>query len=155
MLIVSNIEASLPQPNYSYNTMTALQKKYAPSCQSFLVGDDQLKSFSEWHRAKKFLESFELLVILRMEDDKKKLQSYAQNCIDKLDLEHPWENYIKIISASVSNAESRIIRKDWPQNTIPLDWLSTSVAEYIKEHHLYTKSTPSSHEEKAKIYENN
>jgi len=44
----SDIEFSLPQPNYTVNTLAHLEEKYADHEFALIMGEDNLKSFHKW-----------------------------------------------------------------------------------------------------------
>lgn len=61
----SDIEFSLPQPNYTIDTLMYLKEKF-PENEFFLVmGEDNLVKFDQWKDYDKIFENFEVLVYPR------------------------------------------------------------------------------------------
>lgn len=64
---VSDIEFKLTQPNYTIDTLTALQERYEGE-RSFalIMGEDNLRSFHKWKNYEAILQYYELFVYPRL-----------------------------------------------------------------------------------------
>lgn len=61
----SDIEFSLPQPNYTIRTLTYLQEKYPDYQFSLILGQDNLASFHRWKNYEQILEHHHLYIYPR------------------------------------------------------------------------------------------
>jgi nicotinate-nucleotide adenylyltransferase len=64
-LTVSPIEAELPSPNYTIQTLESVASRNPGVRLCFLVGQDQLESFHQWHRPLEILKIASLIVVKR------------------------------------------------------------------------------------------
>lgn len=62
----SDIEFSLPQPNYTTNTLAHLEEKYPNYSFSLIMGEDNLQSLPKWKNYEVILERYQLLVYPRV-----------------------------------------------------------------------------------------
>jgi nicotinate-nucleotide adenylyltransferase len=69
-LQASDIEFSLPQPNYTINTLVYLEEKYPQHDFSIIMGEDNLKSFHKWKNYKVILENYHIYVYPRIFEGK-------------------------------------------------------------------------------------
>lgn len=61
----SNVEFHLPEPLYTYNTLTYLQQKEPETHFILIIGADNLAIIEKWHRWKELLSQFEVWVYPR------------------------------------------------------------------------------------------
>ncbi|MDL1914000.1 MAG: nicotinate-nucleotide adenylyltransferase [Bergeyella sp.] len=61
----SDIEFSLPKPNYTINTLAYLEEKYPGYLFSIIVGEDNLCGIHRWKNAEKLIEKYRILVYPR------------------------------------------------------------------------------------------
>ena len=66
---VSDLEHSLPQPNYSLQTIRAVRQQNPDAKLFFCLGGDSLKDFTRWYGPDKILEEVTLVVASRPEED--------------------------------------------------------------------------------------
>lgn len=59
------IEQELPIPNYTYNTMIELKKRYPDTEFIYLIGSDQGAQFNRWHRYEDLMKEVEIVVYPR------------------------------------------------------------------------------------------
>lgn len=64
----SDIEFSLPQPNYTVNTLIHLEEKYPDLEFALIMGEDNLKSFHKWKNFEVILERYSIYVYPRISD---------------------------------------------------------------------------------------
>ncbi len=122
----SNIEFSLPQPNYTVNTLAHLQEEFPQHEFSLIMGEDNLKSLHKWKNYDAILESYDIYVYPRLSPE-------AQNTAF---INHP---RIHKIDAPVVEISSTFIRENIKnkKNVQPL--LPFHVWEYIDYNNLYKK----------------
>lgn len=65
-----DIEFTLPQPNYTINTLTYLQEKHPDNEFSLIMGEDNLKSFHKWKNYELILENHHIYVYPRISENK-------------------------------------------------------------------------------------
>lgn len=63
-VILSRLEKTLPQPNYTVNTLAALSSLCAVK-PVLVIGADQAKNLSRWHRAAELTKAYRLLIFAR------------------------------------------------------------------------------------------
>ena len=116
----SNIEFSLPEPNYTVTTLAHLAEKHPTHQFSLIMGEDNLKSFHKWRNYEAILENYELFVYPRISD--KTVPKQFEN--------HPKITHVK---APIMEVSSTAIRNDIAngKNVQPL--LDTKVWQYIDE----------------------
>lgn len=120
----STIEFSLPQPNYTVNTLAHLQEKYPDYEFCLIMGEDNLKSFHKWKNYEVILENHELYVYPRISEGI---------------IETRFDNHPKIhrVAAPIMEISSTAIRngiKD-KKNIRPL--LPYEVFQYLDEMNFY------------------
>jgi len=70
-LQLTDIEFTLPQPNYTIDTLTHLREKYGDAHQfALIMGEDNLKSFHKWKNYEAILEYYQLYVYPRISKNK-------------------------------------------------------------------------------------
>ncbi len=67
-LKASNIEFSLPQPNYTVNTLAHLEEKYPDHSFCLIMGEDNLKSLHKWKNYDVILERYSIYVYPRISE---------------------------------------------------------------------------------------
>lgn len=120
----SNIEFSLPQPNYTVNTLAHLHEKYPDTCFHLIMGEDNLKSLHKWKNYEVLLENHNVYVYPRL----------SKGIINERFEDHP---KIHRITAPVIEISSTFIRTAIAEgkNTRPL--LPYEVWNYIDEMNFY------------------
>lgn len=63
-VILSRLEKSLPKPNFTIQTLTALAG-ICPEKPVLVIGADQAANLGRWHRSAELLRDFEFLVFAR------------------------------------------------------------------------------------------
>jgi nicotinate-nucleotide adenylyltransferase len=120
---VSDIEATLPQPSYTVNTVDALTERYPDKQLSLLIGADNLADFHLWKDAAKIAAHHRLLVYPRAGFD----------CDDEL---YQRNNATKL-AAPIVEISSTFIRHNIPKGHNLRALLPKGVFEYIHKHGLY------------------
>lgn len=121
----SKIEFSLPQPNYTINTLVHLGEKYPKGYNfSLIMGEDNLKGLHKWKNYEAILENHNIYVYPRVSEGV---------------VEHQFKEHKKIhrVSAPIMEISSTFIRKEHKngRNIKPL--LPPEVWKYIDEMNFY------------------
>lgn len=120
----SNIEFELPQPNYTINTLTALQEKYPDNQFTLLMGEDNLATLPKWKNYEAILNYYKIFVYPRIH--KKTIPGFLLN--------HP---SVKIVKAPVIEISATQIRKSIKENKNIRPLLPPEVYKYVEEMHFY------------------
>lgn len=120
----SDIEFNLPQPNYTINTLTYLQEKYAEHEFALIMGEDNLKSFHKWKNYELILEHHDIYVYPRISEGT---------------VETEFGNHKKIhnIDAPIMELSSTFIRKSIKEGKNVRPMLPEHVWEYLDEMNFY------------------
>ena len=120
----SNIEFSLPQPNYTSHTLAHLETKYPDYRFKLIMGEDNLISFPKWKNYEVILERHDILVYPRFSEGK---------ALPDL-INHP---RIQKISAPRIEISSTFIRKAIKQGKDVRPLLPEKVWRYIDQMGFY------------------
>ncbi len=120
----SDIEFSLPQPNYTINTLVYLQEKYPDKEFALIMGEDNLKSFHKWKNYELILEGHHIYVYPRISEKKIETQFH----------ENP---KIHFVDAPIMELSSTFIRKSIKEGKNVKPMLPNSVWEYLDEMNFY------------------
>ena len=159
---VSEIEASLPSPQYTVSTLRTLQERlHGPF--GLMIGQDQLEQFPLWREPYEILKRASLVIIARPrdEEDCSKLTHQEDQLLDvvhmiaqKLELETEWfkdssearllapkdgwSTSIFFLPGSVGAFSSSHIREQLSRQEVEaIVGIPKSVAQFIREHGLY------------------
>lgn len=61
-----DIEFGLPKPNYTYDTLQNLKKKFTNYVFELIIGEDNLLGFGKWKNANLILKQFKIIVYPRL-----------------------------------------------------------------------------------------
>ena len=142
-LLCSRLEANLPQPSYTVQTVEALQKDGQEREYFFIIGGDSLVDLPNWYRAGDLLATINLIAVSRDRLDPKTIGPILQS----LDVGFVYDNTRKLwcnqrgrtvrylddlrLPVSSSLIRERLARGESP----PM--LPRAVFAYIRQHHLY------------------
>ena len=115
---------SLPQPNYTINTLVYLQEKFPEHTFSLIMGEDNLKSFHKWKNYELILEGHDIYVYPRISEGKIETQ------FDK----HP---KIHHVAAPIMELSSTFIRNSIKEGKNVRPMLPEHVWEYLDEMNFY------------------
>ena len=124
-LRASDIEFSLPLPNYTINTLRALKSKYPETDFSLIIGADNLALFERWKDSDVIMSNFDMLVYPRPGVD-----------MDALVRKYPKVNVLK--GAPLHDVSSTEIRRRISQGESLRGLVNPEVEEYIKDKKLYS-----------------
>lgn len=125
-LKTSDIEFSLPQPNYTINTLAYLQEKFPQNIFAIIMGEDNLKSLHKWKNFETITKNHEIYVYPRIVSEVDQISVTTNYQIHKINA--------PIVEISSTNIREGIKSK---KNVRPL--LSEKVWEYIEHNNLYKK----------------
>lgn len=162
---VSVVEATLPFPNYTLNTIKEFKRNFPTDRLALLIGSDQFKVFHRWFKPLAILQNASLIVVKR-EHDVQTLSEFKEIGIKVLsnlsvetsesefysmklreDLNFPtiqvdfsdFNSSMYLVDVSICKASSTNIRNLLKDNgTIPGNWLSSTILNYIKDNNLYS-----------------
>ncbi len=127
----SNIEFSLPQPNYTVNTLAVLEEQYPEKTFTLIMGEDNLRSFHKWKNHHVILENHSILVYPRVYTHSEKVE--ASNVPEEL-LNHP---KITLVDAPLMKISSSLIRSMISEGKDVQYMLTPEVFKYVDEMNFY------------------
>lgn len=129
-LNVSDVEFTLPQPNYTINTLDNLRETHPDTNFVLIMGEDNLRSLHKWKSYERILDDFDLFVYPRARTDGEAVSEKAP-VIDLTRVSICEAPMIKISSTFLRNAikTQKDIRYLVPDKVI----------NYISNNYLYEK----------------
>lgn len=124
-LFASDIEFSLPLPNYTINTLNALKSKYPETDFSLIIGADNLALFERWKDSDVIMSKFDMLVYPRPGVD-----------LDSLMQKYPKVRVLE--NAPLHDVSSTEIRRRISSGESVSGLVNPEVEEYIKDKKLYS-----------------
>ena len=121
---VSDIEFSMPTPNYTYNTLKLLIEKYDGKEFVLIIGTDNMDAFDKWKNYESILEMIQIWVYPRVGYKGEKF------------VRHP---SVRITDAPVVEISSTMIRQSFSQGRPFRYMLPEKVFEYINKKGLYRR----------------
>ena len=118
----SNIEFHLPEPSYTFDTLTCLQEKYPTTEFVVIAGQDNLPNLHKWKNYEQLLEQYEIYLYPR--------PHVRESVFDK----HPHIHFTKSPHIEIS---SSFIRKAIKERKDIRHFLPEKVWSYLKEMHFY------------------
>lgn len=119
-----DIEFSLPQPNYTINTLVYLQEKYPDYKFSLIMGEDNLDSFHKWKNYDVILENHDIYVYPRVSEANTSSQFDGHTKIHHID-------------APIMQLSSTFIRNAIKEGKNVKPMLPEHVWEYLDEMNFY------------------
>lgn len=140
---LSLIEADLPTPSYTINTVEALRHQFGPHRFMLVIGADSLLDLPQWHRAPELLKQVSLIVVQR---DSIGVEAIG-NTLSMLDPGCTWNKELEIWQGANGYTveflpdvdlpvSSSVIREELRQGREPA-MLPSAVFAYINQHNLY------------------
>ncbi|MBP93614.1 MAG: nicotinic acid mononucleotide adenylyltransferase [Flavobacteriaceae bacterium] len=120
----SDIEFSLPQPNYTVNTLAHLQEKYPQHEFSLIMGEDNLKSFRKWKNYQVILDNHDIYVYPRISEG-------------TIETQFDGHKRIHHITAPIIELSSTFIRQSIKDGINVKPMLPQTVWQYIDEMNFY------------------
>ena len=123
-LEISTVEFDLPQPNYTYHTLTVLKKQHPQQHFVLLLGADTMTAFDRWKDYEKIISAFELYIYPRK----------IAEPIPKLFLNHPKIHWTDAPIIEISSSE---IRQGIENGEDMSAWVPPASWNYLTEKNLY------------------
>ncbi len=119
-----DIEFSLPQPNYTINTLVHLEEKFPDHEFALIMGEDNLKSFHKWKNYQMIIEAHHIYVYPRL----------SKGNVETQFDEHP---KIHHVDSPIMELSSTFIRKSIKEGKNVRPMLPENVWEYLDEMNFY------------------
>ncbi len=119
----SDIEFSLPQPNYTVDTLAYLREKYPEDNFALIMGADNLNHFHKWKNHNVIIEHHDLYVYPRMDSN------------EGGQLRHHYK--VNYVEAPVMKISSSFIRQAIKEGKNVNHYMPFDVAQYIEEMNFY------------------
>ncbi len=139
----SRIEAELPLPSYTVQTVEALQKSGHTCEYSFVIGGDSLRDLPQWYRASDLLALVNLIAVHRQTLDSEAIGSILRSLDASFRFEverglwrNRWGRTVRYLDDLELPVSSSLVREILARGEIP-SMLPPSVFDYIRQHHLY------------------
>ncbi len=129
-LKASNIEFSLPQPNYTVNTLAHLTEKYPKKKFALIMGEDNLRTLHKWKNYEQIIENYPIIVYPRVRTIQEEGVDVKSNGLEHL------KNIIKA-DAPLMNISASFIRNCIKEKTDVRYMLTDKVRTYIEDMHFY------------------
>jgi nicotinate-nucleotide adenylyltransferase len=119
----SEIEFSLPKPNYTVDTLLYLKEKHPDKTFALIMGADNLQNFHKWKNYQVILDNYDLYVYPRMHSDNGgELRTHYK---------------VNYVEAPIMRISSSMIRQGIAENKSLSHFMPRAVSEYIEEMNLY------------------
>lgn len=118
-------------PTYTVDTLSELSAQYPDAALHLLMGEDQARAFSTWHRANDVIRFAIICIAVRPQDPQ--VSAAAADPTDPLLLADAVRIQIPPHPESATAVRARVARGD---GVGPM--VSPAVARYIEDNHLYT-----------------
>ena len=118
---VSDIEFSMPKPNYTIYTLRRLKEQFPEHLFTLLIGADNMEIFNKWKDYQSILNEFQVMVYPR----------------SGFNFEKPKYPEMKLIQAPLFELSSSEVRENIKNGFPYAHLIPQSVANYIEEHRLY------------------
>lgn len=115
----SDFEFALPKPNYTINTLRALDKAYPDHQFSLIIGSDNMAIFSRWRQADEIERDYRIIVYPREGDD-----------IAALQAQHPTMQVVT--GAPFFPISATTIRENLANGLCLDEWLHPNVAQFLQ-----------------------
>ena len=124
-LFASDIEFSLPLPNYTINTLNALKSKYPETDFSLIIGADNLALFERWKDSDVIMSNFDMLV-------------YPRPGVDLGSLMQKYPKVRVLENAPLHDISSTEIRRRISSGESVSGLVNPEVEKYIRDNNLYS-----------------
>lgn len=130
-VLTDEIDRGPDQPSYTVDTISVIRQRIEPETQlRLLIGADQLRIFDQWREPERVVELAEPVVMVRPPDTRASLlASLPGNRRDD------WSK--RLVDVDAIDLSSTQIREKIKNGEIVDQWITASVAQYIRENALY------------------
>ncbi|MDD2462398.1 MAG: nicotinate (nicotinamide) nucleotide adenylyltransferase [Desulfobulbus sp.] len=144
----SCLEADLPFPSYTVQTVEALQKTRPDCAYSFIIGGDSLVDLPNWYRANDLLARVNLIVVYRDTLASEAIGPILQSLDPSFRFDAQlglWCNHqgrmVRYLDDLELPVSSSLVRECLARGEVP-SMLPPAVFDYIRQHHLYGWQEP-------------
>lgn len=123
-LRASNVEFSLPQPNYTVVTLAKLKEKYPNNSFALIMGEDNFQAIDKWYNYEQILDNYPIIV-------------YPRNEKSTTTTNYPTVTFLQDVP--LMNISSTYIRNAIKSNKSVKYVLTNEVLKYIEEMNFYKK----------------
>ena len=123
-LATCDIEFSLPQPNYTVDTLAYLEEKYPKHLFALIMGKDNLMSLPKWKNADVIMGNYPIYVYPRKLNTSFDLESFSSKAVTHID-------------APIVEVSSTFVRQQIKVNKNIKPLLPLAVWDYIDEMNFY------------------
>lgn len=124
-LRASNVEFSLPQPNYTVVTLAKLKEKYPNNSFALIMGEDNFQAIDKWYNYEQILDNYPIIVYPRQSEKATTTTNY------------PTVTFLQDVP--LMNISSTYIRNAIKSNKSVKYVLTNEVLKYIEEMNFYKK----------------
>ncbi len=124
-LQISDVEFSMPRPNYTIDTLTYLSEKHSQHQFKLILGSDNLSQFTKWKNYQSILDNYGLLVYPRPKEEESEL------------IHHP---RVTLIDAPLLDISASFIRKSIREKRSIRYLVPEVVVKYIEKQGYYLQS---------------
>lgn len=124
----SDIEARLPQPSYTIDTLTYLAEKQPKKEFSLIMGKDNLLTLHKWKNPEELVKKYEIIIYPR-NDDKRMPHPDLEELLKKA--------RIRLVEAPNMEISGTFIRNAISEGKNISHFLPPGVWQYIKDMHFY------------------
>ena len=141
---ISNIESTLPAPNFTANTVAALAASHPGKTLGMLIGMDQFAQFTLWKQPLVIASQVHLVVIGREQDRTESEKAFANHLQTLRDAFAKSPNtaplkevyFLPGLTSEASSTDLRAVISSG--KGIPKGWLEPAVEDYIKKENFYS-----------------
>jgi nicotinate-nucleotide adenylyltransferase len=119
---VSDVEFSMPKPNYTIDTLVYLQDKNPKDEFVLIIGEDNLAQFTKWKNFEKILEFFSLYVYPRPDAVRTELSKHPK---------------VKMVNAPLLDISATYIRNSVKEGKSIQYLVTPEVETFIKQKKFY------------------
>lgn len=131
-------EADTARHSYTYQTMREFNRMYPEHEFYFILGADSLFSIEQWRYFREIFPTCTILAAMRDDKDADEMKRQIQCLTEKYGAQ------IRLLRAPLVEISSTVIRERASRGLGVRYMVPDSVAEYIKENHLYQDKTDGS-----------
>ena len=126
-LEVSDIEAHLPEPSYSYRTIESILKKSGVNKLNFIIGFDAFKLIKTWKNPEYIKEKLRFIVLKRTGDKREDIEKLKLDGYD----------FVIVDNINTIDISSSEIREKIKNNQSIKGLTDDKIIRYIEENELY------------------
>ncbi len=128
-----SLELTMPQPNYTHQTLTKLQEKHPTENFKIILGEDNLLTFFQWKNADWIFKNFPLIMYPRRQSN---LKPTPKNFLEKFKT-NPQNIFLQ--QEKLLEISATTIREEIKKGNYQLEkYLLASTIDYLKNKNLFS-----------------